>query len=369
MAVPAENIYHIPAFVYQSQTCGDLKTGFSDIYDLLFYGADEQIEVLRKLLLPDEKGAFRDMSRYEKWEAFCRMSPLMREFPLTELSQEIVCRLTGILDGAYWTYPDKIWRIASAAICGYPDSVHFAKPDGEVPGGIGHTTAPGTDTRRGDMPGDRFTPENLPAFCGGNTVRYINPADGLPETDDLSVWTRKIQNYLDSGADRIVLTVPDDYSFVRPDPYHVSLSLKKKMREPDSLSPCEQDMIFTQVARVTAQYAKDTDKKTVFLTHGTGGREVALAEYLFDCAGGIEITFCGDKPCMGRAVTFGRRFAHVGLWLDKPHGHAYLERLISEWSEELPVAGLAGIHLTASAPYACGMIPIFNRTVNRFATE
>lgn len=72
----------------------------------------------------------------------------------------------------------------------------------------------------------------------------------LPTAQDLSTWTNSLAESVPPAGKLCLLTVPEGYTFVRPDLYHVGMALS---RRPEARGAEEKALLFGQAARVLGE--------------------------------------------------------------------------------------------------------------------
>jgi hypothetical protein len=164
-------------------------------------------------------------SDYEKFAALAVVMPLCEGHPETERVQDLLTQATGLTAplcphtvGAYWeAWVTRHWY------------------------------------------GESDAPSDLPAVCPHCTPpspltlhksECIQPSDpSAIQASDLLSWSRVWENYCTADDRPLLLPLPEDYVFVRPDPYHAGLAVQKAAGG-EALTVKERDLLVTQALRV-----------------------------------------------------------------------------------------------------------------------
>ncbi len=111
-------------------------------------------------------------------------------------------------------------------------------------------------------------------------VRLPDPLGEGQMGGDLSAWTTCLMETVSSSPKPLLLFLPPDYSFARPDPYHAAVSFAAARRGQADVSA--RDLLFSQALRVIGEAAKEGGKTLLLV----GGDPDALREgidYLSSC--------------------------------------------------------------------------------------
>jgi hypothetical protein len=98
----------------------------------------------------------------------------------------------------------------------------------------------------------------------------------------LGDWSRALEISLAQGGRHPLIALSDDYTFVRPDPYHADLAVKK-LSAGEPLTSAEQNLLLTQALRVWGVAAvrdSDVEGKTMILRGGDAAQVSLLLAYL-----------------------------------------------------------------------------------------
>lgn len=118
-----------------------------------------------------------------------------------------------------------------------------------------------------------------PEFLAREQLAHLpHPLEVTPR--DMGGWTKKMESaFADSGLHPSI-TLPDDFVFTRPDPYHVGEVLRL-LRDGGTPTPTQRDLLYPQALRVWGQTAcKQRWQGRLCLLGGQGGEVVRLLEYL-----------------------------------------------------------------------------------------
>lgn len=141
--------------------------------------------------------------------------------------------------------------------------------------------------------GEGTAAASLPAVCpncGAPSPRILSPKDICPlpdpcmvQADSLGAWSDALAALLpasltagEGDGDFAALLLPEDYAFVRPDPYRAGLAVGK-VAAGTGLTARERDLLLTQSLRV---WGLASFGGTILLQGGRPDAVVALLEYL-----------------------------------------------------------------------------------------
>lgn len=136
----------------------------------------------------------------------------------------------------------------------------------------------------GREPAPRACPLTCP-LCAPCEPRRITAAEWNALCDPLSLtaenlgqWTKLLETALESAVGLPCISLPSDYTFVRPDPYHAGEALRRMARG-ESLDPRETHLLLTQALRTWGLYAVRHDR-TLCVGGGSAESMTALLAYL-----------------------------------------------------------------------------------------
>ena len=118
---------------------------------------------------------------------------------------------------------------------------------------------------------------------------------------DLAAWSAALEAALPSDGTPALYTLPEGYSFTRPNPYHAGLAVGKTARG-DALTVKERDLLLTQALRVWG--LAWAGKNMSLLLHGGSPEAVtALLNYLSACGALPAMVWLPDDPACAGAVS------------------------------------------------------------------
>ncbi|MBE6652133.1 MAG: hypothetical protein E7610_01805 [Ruminococcaceae bacterium] len=139
-------------------------------------------------------------------------------------------------------------------------------------------------------------------------VRHRNELIQLPAPTevkgmDLQAWSSLLADALLSSDGDAYLAVPVGYGFVRPDPYHAGIAVRK-ISEGEVLTSQEEYLIFAQALRVWGQTVLQYSKgRELFLRGGEPGAVTALLAYLNTAGVLPSIVWLPDDPVEAGALS------------------------------------------------------------------
>lgn len=130
----------------------------------------------------------------------------------------------------------------------------------------------------------------LPAvcpFCATVAPGQWSDLTALPDplavlATHLGDWSRALEVAWTQSGRHPLIALPDDYTFLRPDPYHADLAVKK-LSAGEPLTSAEQNLLLTQALRVWGVAAvrdSDVEGKTLILHGGDAAQVNRLLDYL-----------------------------------------------------------------------------------------
>ena len=172
-------------------------------------------------------------SAYERFRALAELSDELYLHPILDELSFVLCEGLGITETLTPTSCDRIWRRSAELLLEEADTAEKCR------------TLPSRRPRSWQKDETPFS---------GDLSRQILPS--LPELSSLaktqactrSAWEKEIADALEAlqkqGKEHFLFTVPKDYTFVRPDPYHVDLALAERDRKGDL-----RDLLLSQCLR------------------------------------------------------------------------------------------------------------------------
>ncbi len=95
---------------------------------------------------------------------------------------------------------------------------------------------------------------------------------------DLADLTRLLQDTVPPTGGRMLITLPSDYAFVRPDPYHAAAVLHA-LASGETVSSAEKNLLWTQILRIWGETLVERGGE-LFLPGGAARHVAALLDYL-----------------------------------------------------------------------------------------
>ena len=235
----------------------------SDLTELWQNDAQEALLNLYAVTVGVGKPLFSD---YDRFCALCHLMPLMHGHAEAARCHAILRETFGIDERICPQSCDKIWRLTSEALLMQPRSladVYAAdKNDSATERRVLYTT---------DLP----TPD----------VRLL-----IDAWRDLQSWEGEINLWLDkAGQNGACVTLETDFSYVKPDPYHVRLALQSTER-----SKTEQALLTAQLLRILCIDLRACGGCLQLDVKKCGNDAVALLSYLENSVGLPEIMWSTD---------------------------------------------------------------------------
>lgn len=177
-------------------------------------------------------------------------------------------------------------------------------------------------------------PAPLPAHCPhcapvAPTILHERETVTLPcletvKAPDLSAWTAKLQALLEAALPPVrqtaALPLPEDYAFVRPDPYHAGQAIRR-IADGDVLSPRERDLLYAQALRVWGMMG-EAHPFTLLLRGGAPEAVLSLLDYLQGAKALPNTVWVPDSPADAGAVSgrYERVTTGYAVFADDPPG-------------------------------------------------
>ena len=245
--------------------------------DLLRIGSDPALCRLLRACGVEEACITGGASDYNKFLALASALPLCEGHPLRDEVNATLTRATGL----------------TAPLCPHTARAHW---DAWVE--MNHYGRQATDTP-------------LPAvcpFCASAAPRVIRGEDcaRLPnplaiQAPDLTAWSTALEAALPTDGSPALFTLPEGYTFTRPNPYHANLAVGKTARG-EALTAKERDLLVTQALRVwgLAWAGKET---SFLLQSGTPEAVTALLAYLSASKALPCMVWIPDDPAQAEALS------------------------------------------------------------------
>lgn len=245
--------------------------------DLLRLGADPALCRLLRACGVDEAYITGGASDYDQLLALAAALPLCEGHPLRDAVNATLFQATGI----------------PAPLCPHTARAHW---DAWVE--IHHY-------------GGEMTAPDLPAVCpccAPAEPHTVPRGDCVPLPDpiallapELTDWSQALETALPTDGTPALYTLPADYIFTRPDPYHAGLAVQKAASGED-LTAKERDLLATQALRVWGLAL--VGRGSPLLLHGGAPDPVtALLAYLAASKALPPMTWIPDDPAQAGAVS------------------------------------------------------------------
>lgn len=186
--------------------------------------------------------------------------------------------------------------------------------------------------------GGQVTATELPTvclYCDPALPRVIRLEDctRLPnptviQAPDLTAWSEKLENTLPTDGTPAWYTLPADYTFTRPNPYHANLAVGKTARG-EALTAKERDLFITQALRVWG-LALVGREASLLLQGGEPEAVAALLAYLAASKALPRMVWFPDDPAQAEAVS--------GLYPEVGTGYTVAEDYPTEVTENKKAA-------------------------------
>ena len=159
--------------------------------------------------------------------------------------------------------------------------------------------------------GGHATATALPAVCplctpaapcvipAANCTRLLDPL--AIQAPDLTAWSTALETALPTDGSPALFTLPEGYTFTRPNPYHANLAVGKTARG-EALTAKERDLLITQALRVWG-LAWAGKEITLLLRGGTPEGVTALLAYLSASKALPCMVWLPDDPAHTEAVS------------------------------------------------------------------
>ncbi len=221
----------------------------------------------------DERALCGTASDYDAFLALAAALPLCHDHPVADSVQQMLGSLTGMhaplcphTARAFWdAFTDLYWYQREIS----PET-RLALSAETCP----HCSVPTPSVWDGEEV------YHLPAIdFSGNDPRAVPPADSRSPAENLSAWGETCLKELPADAAcPILVTLPDDYRFFRPDPYHAALALCS-LGSTDRSSAADRHLLLAQALRTVGGVLRDRHTP-LFLRGGSASAVCDLIAYL-----------------------------------------------------------------------------------------
>ena len=249
--------------------------------DLLGVDRNTHLQRLLRACGADEAFITGGGADYDKFLAIAAALPLCEGHPLRDEVNAALTAATGL----------------SAPLC--PHTAH-SYWDAWVE--IHHYGRPVTKT---DIP-------TVCPYCASSAPRVICTEDCTVFPDptaiqapDLTAWSHVLEAALSTDQSPALYTLPTDYTFTCPNPYHAGLAVVR-IAQGEELTVKERDLLITQALRVwgLALVGKEPDKTPpLLLRGGTSDAVTALLSYLDDSKALPETVWIPDDPTQTETIS------------------------------------------------------------------
>ena len=270
--------------------------------DLLGLGTDPALIRLLRACGAHEAYITGNASDYDKFTALATALPLCEGHPLRGEVNAKLTKATGL----------------SLPLCPHTAKTHWdAFVDAYL---YGKTVA--------STPSAEVCPLCSPAapqvYRESELIRLPDPL-GV-RSPDLASWSTALETFLPDCTPALC-RLPDDYTFVRPDPYHAGLAVGKVFRG-EALTKAEVDLLITQALRVwgMALSCCGEDTPALFLRGGDPSVVLSLLAYLETSHALSSMVWIPYEPAFAETVS--------GLYSRVRTGYAVADTDTAEMAEE-----------------------------------
>ena len=184
-----------------------------------------------------------------------------------------------------------------------------------------------TDTRR-PAPCPLCEPPAPTVWRVDGLIRLSHPT--AVKAPELTVWSAALEAALPADGSPALLTLPEDYTFTRPNPYHANLAVAKVFRGEDP-TPAERDLLLTQALRVWGMaLVKRGEACRILLRGGAPEAVTALLAYLEASKALPSVVWIPDEPTHVGAIS--------GLYATVRTGYAVPDGISPADAERIRVA-------------------------------
>lgn len=280
--------------------------------DLLGIGSDPVLCRLLRACGADEACITGGASDYDKFLALAAALPLCEGHPLRDEVNGTLAKATGL----------------PVPLCPHTARLHW---DGWVDR---HWYGAQGDPAALLVPCPLCTPPAPSVLREQDLTRLPDPLGVL--SPDLAVWSALLESALPTDDTPALFTLPTDYAFTRPNPYHASLAVGKTDRG-EVLTPKERDLLITQALRVWGLAWVGKDSSRLLLGGGTPEAVIALLDYLAASKALPKMVWLPDDPAHAEAVSGLYPEVGTGYTVAKGEPLAVTESRKTAYSKAAPV--------------------------------
>ncbi len=279
--------------------------------DLLQIGSDPALCRLLRACGVEEACITGGASDYDKFLALASALPLCEGHPLRDEVNATLTRATGL----------------TAPLCPHTARSHWDAWV-EIYHYGGHATATALPT--------------VCPLCTSATPRVIRGEDCacLPDplaiqAPDLTAWSTALETALPTDGSPALFTLPEGYTFTRPNPYHAGLAVGKTARG-EVLTAKERDLLVTQALRVwgLAWVGKEI---TLLLRGGTPEAVTALLAYLSASKALPPMVWLPDDPAQAESVSGLYPEVGTGYTVEKGAPFDVTESMKAAYAKAAPI--------------------------------
>ena len=128
----------------------------------------------------------------------------------------------------------------------------------------------------------------------------FDPLSIYTDNELLSEWTKEWEACMNPSASMFLWDLPDEYAFVRPDPYHAQMALYRVAE--DTATPEEKNLLLTQALRIAILHVKRYGL-TLILEGGNPDAIWDLLTYMQEITPMPELVWIPDHPTSAGLVS------------------------------------------------------------------
>ncbi len=158
-------------------------------------------------------------------------------------------------------------------------------------------------------------------------------------TNDLAAWSARVCASIPTDGRRLLIHLPPDYRFTRPDPYHAGLAVRAvaaHTADAQTATEAERHLLYTQALRVLGGALRETDGQIV-LCGGTADEVLRLVRYLSDAKCLPRLVWLSDDPMAIAEVSGMDSRVETGLRLPRDADKETAERMLDAYATVAPI--------------------------------